>query len=149
MKECFETLKRNIPNVDDKKTSNLSVLRTALRYIQVWGREAPPRRGRQRQLPPHSRCPPPLIAAPPARPRLAAPPARPRLAAPPASTRALSTWPGWLTSAGLPAREGTRGRLRRKGSGGAPFFSLLFPSPAISRAPQLRVKPDTQPRFTA
>lgn len=40
LKECFETLKRNIPNVDDKKTSNLSVLRTALRYIQVWGREA-------------------------------------------------------------------------------------------------------------
>lgn len=36
LKECFETLKRNIPNVDDKKTSNLSVLRTALhRYIQV------------------------------------------------------------------------------------------------------------------
>lgn len=34
LKECFETLKRNIPNVDDKKTSNLSVLRTALRYIQ-------------------------------------------------------------------------------------------------------------------
>lgn len=39
LKECFETLKRNIPNVDDKKTSNLSVLRTALRYIQVRGRE--------------------------------------------------------------------------------------------------------------
>nr|XP_019835944.1 PREDICTED: max-binding protein MNT [Bos indicus] len=37
LKECFETLKRNIPNVDDKKTSNLSVLRTALRYIQVCG----------------------------------------------------------------------------------------------------------------
>ncbi|KAJ6657877.1 hypothetical protein lerEdw1_001797, partial [Lerista edwardsae] len=35
LKECFETLKRNIPNVDDKKTSNLSVLRSALRYIQV------------------------------------------------------------------------------------------------------------------
>uniref|UniRef100_A0A8C6V964 Max-binding protein MNT n=1 Tax=Naja naja TaxID=35670 RepID=A0A8C6V964_NAJNA len=34
LKECFETLKRNIPNVDDKKTSNLSVLRSALRYIQ-------------------------------------------------------------------------------------------------------------------
>ncbi|KAL8199266.1 UNVERIFIED_CONTAM: hypothetical protein K2H54_038967, partial [Gekko kuhli] len=35
LKECFETLKRNIPNIDDKKTSNLSVLRSALRYIQV------------------------------------------------------------------------------------------------------------------
>uniref|UniRef100_A0A8C6N9R6 BHLH domain-containing protein n=1 Tax=Melopsittacus undulatus TaxID=13146 RepID=A0A8C6N9R6_MELUD len=34
--ECFETLKRNIPNVDDKKTSNLSVLRSALRYIQAY-----------------------------------------------------------------------------------------------------------------
>lgn len=119
LKECFETLKRNIPNVDDKKTSNLSVLRTALRYIQVWGREAPPRRGRQRQLPPHSPCPPPLFAAPPA----LAP-----LAAPPASTRALSTWPGRLTSAGLPTREGTRGRLRRKG-GGTPFFSPAIPFP--------------------
>lgn len=35
MKECFETLKKNIPNIDEKKTSNLSVLRSALRYIQV------------------------------------------------------------------------------------------------------------------
>ncbi|MBN3322586.1 MNT protein, partial [Atractosteus spatula] len=34
LKECFETLKRNIPSVDEKKTSNLSVLRSALRYIQ-------------------------------------------------------------------------------------------------------------------
>ncbi|MEQ2200058.1 hypothetical protein XENOCAPTIV_021326 [Xenoophorus captivus] len=33
--ECFETLKKNVPNVDEKKTSNLSVLRSALRYIQV------------------------------------------------------------------------------------------------------------------
>ncbi|TRZ02897.1 hypothetical protein DNTS_033263 [Danionella cerebrum] len=35
LKECFETLKRNVPNVDEKKTSNLSVLRSALRYIQL------------------------------------------------------------------------------------------------------------------
>lgn len=35
LKECFETLKKNIPNVDEKKASNLSVLRSALRYIQV------------------------------------------------------------------------------------------------------------------
>uniref|UniRef100_A0A672SRB3 Max-binding protein MNT n=1 Tax=Sinocyclocheilus grahami TaxID=75366 RepID=A0A672SRB3_SINGR len=34
LKECFETLKKNIPHVDEKKTSNLSVLRSALRYIQ-------------------------------------------------------------------------------------------------------------------
>ncbi|XP_016130474.1 max-binding protein MNT-like [Sinocyclocheilus grahami] len=37
LKECFETLKKNVPNVDEKKTSNLSVLRSALRYIQVMG----------------------------------------------------------------------------------------------------------------
>lgn len=47
LKECFETLKRNIPNVDDKKTSNLSVLRSALRYIQV--RAAPGAGGVQRR----------------------------------------------------------------------------------------------------
>ncbi|XP_016137662.1 max-binding protein MNT-like [Sinocyclocheilus grahami] len=35
LKECFETLKKNIPHVDEKKTSNLSVLRSALRYIQL------------------------------------------------------------------------------------------------------------------
>ncbi|KAG7470585.1 hypothetical protein MATL_G00115510 [Megalops atlanticus] len=34
LKECFETLKKNIPTVEEKKTSNLSVLRSALRYIQ-------------------------------------------------------------------------------------------------------------------
>ena len=35
LKECFETLKAEIPNMDDKKTSNLSILRSAFRYIQV------------------------------------------------------------------------------------------------------------------
>uniref|UniRef100_A0ACB8ECT6 Uncharacterized protein n=1 Tax=Sphaerodactylus townsendi TaxID=933632 RepID=A0ACB8ECT6_9SAUR len=45
LKECFETLKRNIPNIDDKKTSNLSVLRSALRYIQE-NASAGPREGR-------------------------------------------------------------------------------------------------------
>ncbi|KAL4608408.1 max-binding protein MNT-like [Arapaima gigas] len=39
LKECFETLKRNIPNVDEKKSSNLSVLRSALRYIQTLKRK--------------------------------------------------------------------------------------------------------------
>ncbi|XP_055052572.2 max-binding protein MNT isoform X1 [Misgurnus anguillicaudatus] len=39
LKECFETLKKNIPNVDEKKTSNLSVLRSALRYIQTLKRK--------------------------------------------------------------------------------------------------------------
>uniref|UniRef100_A0A3B4BCK9 Max-binding protein MNT n=1 Tax=Periophthalmus magnuspinnatus TaxID=409849 RepID=A0A3B4BCK9_9GOBI len=39
LKECFETLRKNIPNVDEKKTSNLSVLRSALRYIQTLKRK--------------------------------------------------------------------------------------------------------------
>ncbi|KAF5892618.1 max-binding protein MNT-like, partial [Clarias magur] len=39
LKECFETLKKNISNVDEKKTSNLSVLRSALRYIQTLKRK--------------------------------------------------------------------------------------------------------------
>ncbi|XP_014069866.1 max-binding protein MNT isoform X2 [Salmo salar] len=39
LKECFDTLKRNIPNADEKKTSNLSVLRSALRYIQTLKRK--------------------------------------------------------------------------------------------------------------
>uniref|UniRef100_A0A673KPB9 Max-binding protein MNT n=1 Tax=Sinocyclocheilus rhinocerous TaxID=307959 RepID=A0A673KPB9_9TELE len=39
LKECFETLKKTIPNVDEKKTSNLSVLRSALRYIQTLKRK--------------------------------------------------------------------------------------------------------------
>ncbi|XP_075892126.1 max-binding protein MNT isoform X2 [Nelusetta ayraudi] len=39
LKECFETLKKNIPNVEEKKTSNLSVLRSALRYIQTLKRK--------------------------------------------------------------------------------------------------------------
>lgn len=88
LKECFETLKRNIPNVDDKKTSNLSVLRTALRYIQVWGREAGPGGAATAAAPASSRLrsPPFLLRPRPALPRLRAPP--------PASTRAPSTWPG-------------------------------------------------------
>lgn len=49
LKECFETLKKNVPNVDEKKTSNLSVLRSALRYIQV-----------QSDHPPHLPQPPGL-----------------------------------------------------------------------------------------
>eukprot|EP00066_Takifugu_rubripes_P004868 XP_003968522.1 PREDICTED: max-binding protein MNT [Takifugu rubripes] len=39
LKECFETLKKNIPNIEEKKTSNLSVLRSALRYIQTLKRK--------------------------------------------------------------------------------------------------------------
>ncbi|XP_036393476.1 max-binding protein MNT [Megalops cyprinoides] len=39
LKECFETLKKNIPTVEEKKTSNLSVLRSALRYIQTLKRK--------------------------------------------------------------------------------------------------------------
>uniref|UniRef100_A0A672RS71 Max-binding protein MNT n=1 Tax=Sinocyclocheilus grahami TaxID=75366 RepID=A0A672RS71_SINGR len=39
LKECFDILKKNVPNVDEKKTSNLSVLRSALRYIQTLKRK--------------------------------------------------------------------------------------------------------------
>ncbi|KAJ8257157.1 hypothetical protein COCON_G00193090 [Conger conger] len=39
LKECFETLKKTVPAVDEKKTSNLSVLRSALRYIQTLKRK--------------------------------------------------------------------------------------------------------------
>lgn len=36
LKECFELLKRQLPATpDDKKTSNLSILASAIRYIQV------------------------------------------------------------------------------------------------------------------
>ncbi|KAJ7995647.1 hypothetical protein DPEC_G00246750 [Dallia pectoralis] len=39
LKECFDSLKKNIPNADEKKSSNLSVLRSALRYIQTLKRK--------------------------------------------------------------------------------------------------------------
>lgn len=141
LKECFETLKRNIPNVDDKKTSNLSVLRTALRYIQVWGREAPPGRGRQRPLPlplPPARCPGLRAPRPP---RLAAPPApRGRRAHGLAADVSGAPRPGGDRRA--PAREG-------KAAGALLSFprSSLPPPPRPRRgarrpqAPQLRVSP--------
>lgn len=34
LKECFDFLKRNIPNLEDRRTSNLGILRSSLRYIQ-------------------------------------------------------------------------------------------------------------------
>ncbi|CAL1271893.1 unnamed protein product [Larinioides sclopetarius] len=34
LKECFEMLKKQLPNMDDRKTSNLSILRNAIRFIQ-------------------------------------------------------------------------------------------------------------------
>lgn len=40
LKECFELLKRQLPTTtDDKKTSNLSILGSAIRYIQVLRRK--------------------------------------------------------------------------------------------------------------
>ncbi|KAJ0172936.1 hypothetical protein K1T71_011112 [Dendrolimus kikuchii] len=40
LKECFEMLKRQLPTTpDDKKTSNLSILGSAIRYIQVLRRK--------------------------------------------------------------------------------------------------------------
>jgi len=94
LKECFETLKRNIPNVDDKKTSNLSVLRTALRYIQVcWlGGEARPREGRET-----------ATAQAACTPRLPARPASPPPCGP-ARLHAGAEHMAQLTSVGLPTR---------------------------------------------
>ncbi|XP_023235592.1 uncharacterized protein LOC111634976 [Centruroides sculpturatus] len=48
LKECFETLKRQLPNMEERKTSNLSILRGALRYIQV-SRASPCSRGAERR----------------------------------------------------------------------------------------------------
>ncbi|XP_064612747.1 max-binding protein MNT-like [Liolophura sinensis] len=39
LKECFDTLKYQVPSIQDKKTSNLTILRGALRYIQVLRRK--------------------------------------------------------------------------------------------------------------
>jgi MAX-binding protein len=40
LKECFESLKRQLPiTADEKKTSNLSILGAAIRHIQVNPRE--------------------------------------------------------------------------------------------------------------
>ena len=35
LKECFDVLKREVPSLEDKKTSNLNILRSALKHIQV------------------------------------------------------------------------------------------------------------------
>lgn len=36
LKECFELLKNQVPAIqDEKKPSNLTILRTAIRYVQV------------------------------------------------------------------------------------------------------------------
>ncbi|XP_001636672.2 uncharacterized protein LOC5516612 [Nematostella vectensis] len=35
LKECFDVLKREVPTLEDKKTSNLNILRSALKHIQI------------------------------------------------------------------------------------------------------------------
>ena len=35
LKACYETLKNEIPTLEDKRTSNLNILKSAFRYIQV------------------------------------------------------------------------------------------------------------------
>lgn len=35
LKECFELLKRQLPSQDEKKSSNLSILHAANKYIQA------------------------------------------------------------------------------------------------------------------
>ena len=37
LKECFDILKKEVPSLEDKKTSNLNILRSALKHIQVRG----------------------------------------------------------------------------------------------------------------
>ncbi|KAK3606503.1 hypothetical protein CHS0354_041454 [Potamilus streckersoni] len=39
LKECFDILKKQIPNMEDKRTSNLSILRGSLRYVQTLKRK--------------------------------------------------------------------------------------------------------------
>ncbi|KAG8194952.1 hypothetical protein JTE90_021413 [Oedothorax gibbosus] len=39
LKECFDALKKQLPNMDDRKTSNLSILRGAIRFIQILKRK--------------------------------------------------------------------------------------------------------------
>lgn len=37
LKECFELVKKQLPpSQDDKKASNLNILHSAIRFIQVW-----------------------------------------------------------------------------------------------------------------
>lgn len=36
LRECFEFLRKQLPAIDDKKLSNLGILKSALRYIQVF-----------------------------------------------------------------------------------------------------------------
>lgn len=35
LRECFEFLRKQLPAIDDKKLSNLGILKSALRHIQV------------------------------------------------------------------------------------------------------------------
>lgn len=35
LKECFDVLKKEVPSLEDKKTSNLNILRSALKHIQA------------------------------------------------------------------------------------------------------------------
>jgi len=35
LRECFEFLRKQLPAIDDKKLSNLGILKSALRFIQV------------------------------------------------------------------------------------------------------------------
>lgn len=90
--------------MDDKKTSNLSVLRTALRYIQVcWGgRVGRCRGGRSASF----------LLLP---------------AGSPARLHAGAEHMAWLTSAGLPAREGEGRRAPAQEGSGASHFSLPLP----------------------
>lgn len=129
--------------MDDKKTSNLSVLRTALRYIQVCGLggEARPREGRETAAA-QAACTPRLPARP------ASPPMRPR--PPPRGRRAHG--PADVSGAPHPGGGGVTG-ARARGSAALALGSPPPPGgltePCHLHGPRDSVSARNPPRLTA